>query len=140
MIEIHDIKDIEQAAPLLAELRPSLDPSVFDARLTAAVADGYRLIGATRGDDLVGILGYRTTRDVCWGHSFYVDDLNVAPTARATGVGGQLISAAKTRAVKLGCDHMRLCSGLTRKDAHRFYEAHDLKGFSKQFVLALKGD
>lgn len=32
---------------------------------------------------------------------------------------------------------MRLCSGLWREDAHRFYESHDMKKFSVQFVLNL---
>jgi len=140
MTIVSDIEDIELALPLLAELRAALDPATLSARLSAAVAGGYRVLGATQNDNIVGVLGYRITHDICWGRTLYVDDLNIKPDARGTGIGGALLDVAKVRASELGCDHLRLCSGLTRLDAHRFYEAHDLIGFSKQFVIALKGD
>jgi len=139
MTEIRDIDDFELAIPLLVDLRSSLTKAIFMARLSAAIKHGYRVLGASQNnDDLVGVLGYRITRDICWGCTLYIDDLNVAPDARGSGIGKALLDAAKARAAELNCDHIRLCSGLTRTDAHRFYEANDLQGFSKQFVLSLK--
>lgn len=139
MIDIRDVDDFELAIPLLANLRGSLAKDVFMARLSSAIKHGYRVLGASKdNDDLVGVLGYRITQDICWGRTLYIDDLNVAPDARGSGIGKALLDAAKARTAKHGCDHIRLCSGLTRTDAHRFYEANDLQGFSKQFVLSLK--
>lgn len=140
MTTISDIEDITLAIPLLADLRAALDPATLATRLSAAVVGGYRVLGATQGGEIMGVLGYRIIHDICWGRTLYVDELTIMPHARGTGIGGALLEAAKARAMDEKCDLMRLCSGLTRLDAHRFYEAHDLKGFSKQFVLALKGD
>ncbi|MGB1209221.1 MAG: GNAT family N-acetyltransferase [Paracoccaceae bacterium] len=137
MTDIIDILDDERAVPLLAELRTKLDASVLRARLDAARLGGYRLLGLEQDGALVGVLGYRVVQDICWGKTLYIDDLNISADVRGNGYGGQLLEAAKHRARDAGCDHIRLCSGLTRADAHRFYEAHGLKGFSKQFVTDL---
>lgn len=140
MTSVIDITEVDQAGPLLADLRSSLSAKVFHSRLNAAISGGYRMLGLVAGDAVIGLLGYRIVQDICWGKSFYIDDLNVAPGLRGTGHGTTLLDAAKLRAQEEGCDHLRLCSGLRRTDTHRFYEAHDLKSVSKQFVLALKGD
>lgn len=137
MIVITQIADPDRAVPLLSELRATLDAATFQRRLLAALAGGYRLLGAEQGDELVGVLGYRIVEDICWGKTLYVDDLNISPDQRGKGVGGKLLGAAKAAATNAACDHIRLCSGLTRLDAHRFYEAHGMNGFSKQFVLKL---
>ncbi|MCG3266679.1 GNAT family N-acetyltransferase [Yoonia sp. I 8.24] len=140
MIKIIDPLDIELAVPLLADLRSTLDATTFRTRLNAALEGGYRVLGAEQNGIIIGVLGFRFVHDICWGKTCYIDDLNVAADARGAGIGGLLLQAAKDRARKSDCDHIRLCSGLTRADAHRFYEAHDLRSFSKQFVIALKED
>lgn len=138
MMQVIDIADIERALPLLADLRASLDPKTFRARLSAAHKGGYRMLGLEQHGTILAILGYRIVHDVCWGKTYYIDDLNVSVDARGQGLGGRLLEAAKYRACEEACDHIRLCSGMTRTDAHRFYEAHDMMGFSKQFVLNLQ--
>jgi GNAT superfamily N-acetyltransferase len=140
MTKVIDLTHSQSALPLLKELRSSLNDDIFLARLDTAIKGGYRVMGLLKNETVVGVLGYRIVHDICWGKTFYVDDLNVSPDIRGSGIGGQLIEAAKHKAREESCDHLRLCSGLTRTDAHRFYEAHDLNGFSKQFVLALTGD
>lgn len=139
MVDIRDIDDLELAIPLLSDLRSSLTKDVFMARLLAAIKHGYRILGTSQNnDDLVGVLGYRITQDLCWGRTFFIDDLNVTPDARGSGIGKALLDAAKACADEQKCDHIRLCSGLARTNALRFHEANDLQGFSKQFVLSLK--
>lgn len=137
MITVSTLQDHQSAVPLLSELRATLDSATFSKRLSAALADGYTLLAAEQDGAIAGVLGYRIVHDICWGKTLYVDDLNIAPDLRCSGIGGKLLEAAKTVAREAGCDHLRLCSGLSRTDAHRFYEAHDMQGFSKQFVLKL---
>lgn len=136
-LSIDPIQDPRQAITLLRTLRDSIDDPVFEARLKAALAAGYTLLGARDDGALVGVLGYRITHDICWGKTLYVDDLICDPTCRGQGIGGALITAAKDTARHEDCDHIRLCSGLTRTDAHRFYETHALQKFSYQFVQPL---
>jgi GNAT superfamily N-acetyltransferase len=140
MPNVFDITHSDRALPLLKELRSSLNDDIFLARLYTAIKGGYRVMGLHKDEAVVAVLGYRIVNDICWGKTFYVDDLNVSSDMRGSGIGGQLIETAKRKAREENCDHLRLCSGLTRTDAHRFYEAHDLNGFSKQFVLALTGN
>lgn len=139
MIRIEALKDPAPAIPVLRELRGAIDEQVFLKRLTRACAAGYHLIAARHGDTIVGVLGQRIVDDICWGRTLYVDDLVVTEQGRGKGVGGLLIDHCIQTARTLDCDHVRLCSGLSRVDAHRFYEAHGMTGFSKQFVLALNG-
>ncbi|MCV6591999.1 MAG: GNAT family N-acetyltransferase [Silicimonas sp.] len=125
------------AKPTLRILRNTLGEATFNARFDRAVAGGYRAILARDGDSDLGCLGYRFTHDVFWGKTLFVDDLVVAPAARGQSIGGQLLAEAKNIATENACDHLRLCSGLTREDAHRFYESHDLTRSSYQFTHAL---
>jgi len=138
MIEIKHLSDPTPALPVLRELRAGIDEALFHERLKLARAQGYRLVAAYDGDIVVGVMGYRFTHDLFWGKTLFVDDLVASETRRGQGIGGLLISTAKEVAQAQDCDHIRLCSGLTRHDAHRFYEVHGMKGFSKQFALAIK--
>lgn len=130
---------LERATPLLYDLRAALASDVFSRRLAAAWTEGYRVIGAERNGEIIGVLGHRLAYDICWGKTFQVDDLNVAPQLRGSGIGSTLLNAAVKAAHTARCDHVRLCSGLSRHDAHRFYEAHGMQGFSKQFILKVDG-
>ena len=133
MTTVRHVEDPRQAADLLRILRNKLDDAEFDRRLARAVAQGYRVLAAYNDDRMVGALGYRLTDDLCWGRTFYIDDLVVHPDDRNGGVGAALVATAREIAAK-DCDIVRLCSGLTRESAHRFYEANGLDRFSLQFV------
>ncbi|PYG31155.1 GNAT family N-acetyltransferase [Pelagimonas varians] len=139
MIRIETLEDPTPALPVLRELRGTIGEKTFQTRLQAAQKAGYQMMAAFQAEDVVGVLGYRIVHDICWGQTFFIDDLVVTALGRGHGVGGALLGHATQTAHQLECDHIRLCSGLTRVDAHRFYEAHGMTGFSKQFVLALNG-
>ena len=134
MIQVVPLETATRAEPLLRQLRSDLNDATFATRLARAVTQGYRVLGAEDAKGaLVGALGYRISDDLCWGRTFYVDDLIVDKTNRGAGIGQALMSAARQIA-RPSCDHIRLCSGMTRLDAHRFYEAQGLARFSFQFV------
>ncbi len=126
-----------QAAALLRLLRPALSDATFDQRLKAAVNDGYKTFIARLDGVDVGVLGFHITHDVCWGATLYVDDLVVDPDRRGNRIGRALMEAARAYAGQERCDIIRLCSGMSRHDAHRFYEGFGMTAFSKQFVLPL---
>ncbi|MBT0959344.1 GNAT family N-acetyltransferase [Alphaproteobacteria bacterium KMM 3653] len=136
-VVIEPCGEVSVIAPLLRVLRDGLEASLFEARLTRAIAGGYHALVARGDGGVLGCLGYRLCDDICWGRTFYVDDLVVLPQARGSGVGGALWDAAKAEGAAQGCDHLRLCSGLSRAEAHRFYEANGLARTSLQFFFAL---
>ena len=134
MILVQPLEKAADAAPLLRQLRSALDDATFAMRLARAVTQSYRVLGAQDASGvLIGALRYRISDDLCWGRTLYIDDLIVDPTHRRAGIGQALMSAARETAQQ-SCDHIRLCSGLSRADAHRFYEVQGLACFSFQFV------
>lgn len=127
------------AAPLLRQLRGHLDDDTFATRLARAEAQGYRVLAAHEGDQMVGALGYRITDDLNWGRTFYIDDLMVEYTRWREGIGSALLEHARTVASEAGCDQIRLCSALNRHDTHKFYMISGMKASSMQFTQQLEG-
>ena len=137
MITVRALDDAARAEALLRQLRNALDDATFFERLARAKAQGYRVIAAFDAENAMhGVLGYRIADDLCWGRTFYVDDLVVDRRVRGQGYGAALMKHACALAAE-DCDHMRLCSGLSREEAHRFYETHRLERKSYQFVAAI---
>ncbi len=132
-ISVQHSDNIDTIAPLLKVLRDGLADDVFHDRLKRALDNGYRVLIA----EDQGCLGYRITHDVFWGKTLFIDDLVVRPDMRNFGIGKALLNAAKQEASAHGCDHIRLCSGLTRQQAHRFYEQNGFARTSLQFCYAL---
>ncbi|MEM9394619.1 MAG: GNAT family N-acetyltransferase [Pseudomonadota bacterium] len=138
MIHLLHLESAAEAERLLRLLRNALNDESFAYRLKEAEAQGYKVVAAYSDDRMVGALGYRITCDLFWGKTLYVDDLIVDPAHRAKGVGASLLTEVRQLATS-SCDHLRLCSGLNRSDAHRFYETNGMAKFSYQFIEALKG-
>ncbi len=137
MVRIEDLNEPDPAIPLLRDLRAGLDEQTFRRRLTFALENGYRLVAARHGSRVQGVAGYHIQHNLFWGKTLYIDDLMVAPSDQGQGIGTQLLSAMKTRAIAEACDHIRLCSSLDRSAAHAFYEANELVPRSLQFVAEL---
>lgn len=132
-IEIDPCEDIAVIAPILKLLRGGFEEDMFQQRLTRALNNGYRCFVASNAR---GLLGYHVSYDVFWGKTLYIDDLVVEPNHRSAGIGAHLVEHAKREARALECDHIRLCSGLTRADAHRFYEQNGFAKSSLQFAYS----
>lgn len=134
MIAVAELADLSLAAPVLRELRGALDDATFARRLAAARTQGYRVLAAWDGAAMVGALGCRLIEDLCWGRSLFIDDLVVTETRRGQRIGDALMAAAERLAAEAGCDHLRLCSGHARTDAHRFYQARGIEPRSLHFA------
>ena len=66
-----------------------------------------------------------------------VEDVAVAPEARAAGVGGRMMDAIEADARASGADWAFLESGLDNDDAHRFFERRAYRPLSKVFAKRL---
>lgn len=132
-IRVEHTDDINVIAPILKVLRNTLDTNLFERRLARALENGYR---AFVTKDASACLGYHIMQDVYWGKTFYIDDLVVLPNLSGSGIGAVLLERARVEARALDCDHIRLCSGLSREDADRFYEKNGFERTSLQFFLS----
>lgn len=107
---------------LMQQLRPHLScPARYVAQLTRQAQQGYRLLGARDAERIVGLAGYRLQENLIYGRFVYIDDLVVSPDLQRSGLGAQLLDAVRAEALRLGCDHLVLDTGLHNALAQRFY-------------------
>lgn len=142
VVESCDPQGIIACYAVMQELRETLDPATYEAWVSEAMTQGYRLARAEetaegRGQ-VVGVIGYRLWKDLIFGRSLYVDDLVVTAARRGGGIGAALLRHAENVARAQGCAALRLASGLWREDAHRFYQGFGLVKRGYTFVMPLR--
>ena len=114
---------------------PAWDEQVASERLRAvAESDRAELFLAYAADDVAGLCCvFLDIPSVRYGQRAWVEDLVVDPGRRSAGTGKALLDAAKDWARERGASHLELDSGLSRTDAHRFYEREGPSWVSKCF-------
>jgi len=128
---------IDGCFAVMAQLRPHLAADTFADRVQNQGADGYLLAYLAVNGQVVSVAGYRVLENLAWGRFLYVDDLVTAADHRGHGCGGRMLAWLNTQAQEAGCDALHLDSGVQRLDAHRFYEAHQMRNTSLHFVISL---
>ncbi len=98
----HAETDAEIAAcfPVMRLLRPHLTGLAEELRnrVRRQADAGYRILAAWRGDEAVGLAGYRPQENLVRGPFCYVDDLVVRDDLRRSGLGATLLKAVGTEA------------------------------------------
>lgn len=123
---------------VMRELRPHLDDAdTFAAQVRRQAAQGYRLLGAWRHDQILGLAGYRLQENLLYGRFLYLDDLITTADARRHQVGATLIDAVRDIARQQGCAHFVLDTGLANALAQRFYFRHGLLSKGLHFCQPL---
>lgn len=116
----HDA-ELERVVNVLLELRTTFGKDDLLAQIKEQQRGGYQIAYAQHDGEVVAVAGFVIGTKLAWGKHIYVDDLVTAERHRSEGAGGQLIAWLKTYARELGCDQLRLDSGVQRFGAHRFY-------------------
>ncbi|MFL6209701.1 MAG: GNAT family N-acetyltransferase [Pyrinomonadaceae bacterium] len=116
-----DEQAIRSCYPVMAELRPHVQPDEFVARVKrqAELAD-YKVAYLLAGD-VKAVAGFRISECLAWGKFLYVDDLVAKSDERSKGYGGALFDWLVTYARTEHCEQFHLDSGVQRFAAHRFY-------------------
>ncbi|MCW2097841.1 UNVERIFIED_ORG: acetyltransferase (GNAT) family protein [Pseudomonas psychrophila] len=123
---------------LMRVLRPHLsDPDAYVAQLSRQTRQGYRLFAISNGQGMVGLAGYRELENLIYGRFIYVDDLVISPQLQGSGVGATLLNAVREEAVRRGCDHFVLDTGLHMALAQRFYFRQGLLARGMHFTEKL---
>jgi GNAT superfamily N-acetyltransferase len=131
-------KDIRRCYPVMAELRPHLDPEEFLRKVKKqGELAGYRLAYLTDGG-VRAVAGFRVTECLAWGKFMRVDDLATRSEDRSKGYGGELFDWLVTLAKEEGCDQLHLDSRVQRFGAHRFYLSKRMIIECHHFSLGLK--
>ena len=103
---------------------PGWDDQAAAVAVRAAI-EGERstVLVAQLAGELAGICTvYRDIDSVRFGPRAWVEDLAVRPDARSSGIGRDLLAAAREWARSQGASQLALTSAESRVDAHRFYE------------------
>jgi len=121
--ELQTETELDQGYTLLHELRTELTRETFLAIYRAARAEnGYRLELLEAGGRPVAVMGWRILHDIVHGRHLYIDDLVVTANARSQGWGARFLEHAENQARSLGCQGLRLCTGVQNTAAIKFYE------------------
>jgi ribosomal protein S18 acetylase RimI-like enzyme len=132
--ELQSREDRLKCFEVLQELRPTLTWTQFICVSSVAAArDEFALAGLFEGDACVGVIGYRVLYDFVHGKHLYIDDLVVTHRLRSKGAGAMMLAYAERRARELGCDGLRLCTGIENTSAISFYERQGWKAGSIAF-------
>src|SRR5690606_37699362 len=89
---------------LMRVLRPHLsDADDLVQRVQRQAQQGYRLLAARAGDEVVGLAGCRLQENLLYGRFLYVDDLVTREELRSQGIGERLLNEVRAQARRLGC-------------------------------------
>jgi ribosomal protein S18 acetylase RimI-like enzyme len=117
--------DLERFFPVFKELRPHLSFERFvEIYQKSRQADHYEIVGIESGGHVLALMGYRVLHDMVRGTHLYIDDLVTTEGQRSKGWGEKLLNYAEKIAPTLGCQTLRLCTGLDNEGGQRFYEKH----------------
>lgn len=133
-----DERDLLACFPLMRELRPHLaDAGQFVRQVERQAEQGYRLLAARQGEEVLGLAGCRLQENLIYGRFLYVDDLVTREDQRRTGIGERLLATARDEARRLGCKNLVLDTGLGNALAQRFYFRQGLLAAGMHFREAL---
>lgn len=123
--------------PLIRQLNPDMCREQFELRLTSMLAQGYRCIGAYRGESMVGLAGFWIGTRLWCGQYIDIDNVVVDESERSSGVGKQMVAWVENAGKQLGCEIAVLDSYVVSHAAHRFYfrEGYIIRGY--HFTKAL---
>jgi GNAT superfamily N-acetyltransferase len=119
--------------PVMRHLRDLDSAPQFLSQFREQQRSGYRLAFVRDGGEPQAVAGFRIGENLAWGRHFYVDDLVTLPGARSNGYGAALLTWLAELARSEGVEELHLDSGISRTDAHRFYEREGLTISSYHF-------
>jgi GNAT superfamily N-acetyltransferase len=131
-------EDIAACFPVMLALRPNLTSAAeLVSRVRRQENEGYRLLAAWSGSDVVGAAGYRMQENLIRGRFCYVDDLVVAEAERRHGLGARLLDAVATEAKVAGIARLTLDTGFDNLLGQRFYFRYGMLPSSLRFAKIL---
>ncbi len=113
--------EIPSILPLIQHLNPSMTKRLFTARLKDMLPQGYGVVAAFAGDDMVGISGFWLRTRFWCGKQLDIDNFVVHEHWRSSGIGQKLLAWLEKRAIAEKCELMVLDTYVSYFLAQRFY-------------------
>jgi len=136
----HAETDAEIAAcfPVMRLLRPHLETAEeLCTRVRRQAEAGYRILAVWRGDEVIGLAGYRPQENLIRGPFCYVDDLVVREGMRSSGLGARLLTEVGIEARARGMAWLVLDTALDNALGQRFYFRFGMLPAALRFAMRL---
>lgn len=129
--------EIKKCFNLLSELRPHLTLSEFlSAVERMAISNNYQ-IAYLSSQGIKAVAGFRISEWLHSGRYLEIEELITVSEERSNGHGGKLFDWLCSHARENECNQVRLVSGVSRKEAHKFYVNKGMLFEAKYFSLSL---
>jgi GNAT superfamily N-acetyltransferase len=133
-----DLADSKEIAQLLSELGYPALPREVEARLGRFAAGSSLVLVADADGSAVGLATAQIWRALhVEPPTAWLTALVVGSQTRRLGVGRMLVEAVEAWAGARGCLSISLLSGLSRADAHQFYERLGYRQTGRRFTKPL---
>lgn len=130
--------DIDKCYSVISQLRPYLtDQAAWNERAKGLLADGYRMLAAWEGEEVVAMAGYRLNDNLIYGRFLYIDDLVSDEQKRGAGLGARLLDALQKIGRDAECHYMVLDTAVTNVEARKFYRREGLMDLAVGFIKPL---
>ncbi|MCL2841251.1 MAG: GNAT family N-acetyltransferase [Defluviitaleaceae bacterium] len=116
------VDELEQAFPIVCQLRTHLTLGEYIALVKTMQPKGYQVLCLFENDKVVAYAGFAKQVNLYDGHHIWVDDLVTDKNKQGKGYGKLLLSHIEKLAKDNALNRVVLSSGLQREDAHGFYE------------------
>ncbi|MGP4060339.1 GNAT family N-acetyltransferase [Halobacillus sp. H74] len=121
--ELTTEEDVLSAFPIMNELRTHLTEEEYECLvLEAMTKDRYQMFALFVEEEIVAVTGFKPMITLYYGRYVWICDLVTSSDQRSKGYGEKLISHVERWAADQGYGSVALSSGLSRTEAHRFYE------------------
>jgi GNAT superfamily N-acetyltransferase len=130
-------REIQACFAVMHELRPHLEPGKFESQVQRLhELYGFRLAFLEDGE-VMCVAGIRIGEWLHQGRYLEIEDFVTRPGFRSRRYGGDLFDWIADYGRSQACVHLRLLSGVARKDAHRFYERKGMQMLAHYFSMDL---
>ena len=128
-----DLKELDVAWNVVKQLREHLTYDKFEDLIYDMRAREYTMLGIFEKEKLISYAGVIVQTNLYHKRHLFVDELVTDVKYRSKGYGKMMLEYLKDYAKVGMCERIVLSSGISRQEAHRFYEK---EGFSnKSFVF-----
>ena len=135
--ELIERSAFEEAFPVMAELADHLSKEDYLTLLEEMRKDGYRLFALyDQHSQIVSLAGGSIRTDLFNGKHLWISEFVTRSEIRSTGAGSFLAEHLEQFAKSEGCERVILYSGMSREQAHHFWEAR--RGFERRGIVFKK--
>lgn len=120
---------------ILSQLRPQIKIENFVFLIRDLMRDqSYKLV-FLKEREIKSVMGIRIGLWLHSGKYLEIEDLVTSRKNRSNGYGGQLFEWAKEYAKQNNCNQVRLVSGVSREQAHKFYQENGMSFEARYFSI-----